>query len=298
MKATDFIQLTMMLFLLTTGCDNNQNRTNKETPAKDELWQTTTAISKDGTTITYDKMGKGPTIIIVNGALTHRKIFGKELAVLLAKKFTVILYDRRGRGESADARFYTVEKEIEDIEALIAETGDGVYLYGGSSGGALAMLAAEKLGPEKVTKLALYELPYGSDTKEEFAKEKDEVKNLVKDGKSGDAITFFMQRRGTPPDKMEGMKQSPAWNDMLSMEHTLVYDFEVLGDGTIPIAIAKNITIPTLVLDGEKSFDFMSATADSVAKVIPGAVRKTLKAQTHNVSPEAVAPVLIEFFSK
>ncbi len=128
--------------------------------------------------------------------------------------------------------------------------------------------------------------------------EKKKVNELVADGKPADAVVFFMEKRGTPPDKMEEMKKSPEWNSMVKMGHTLVYDFEIMGDGTVPVAVAKNIAIPTLVMDGEKSFDFMQATANAVAKTIPGATRKTLKDQMHNVSPEAVQPVLVEFFRR
>jgi pimeloyl-ACP methyl ester carboxylesterase len=297
MRTTTHIPIPIILLFIAAGCNNDQKQGNMETRVKDEITITDTAISKDGTAIVYEKIGKGPGIILVNGALAHRKLYGeKELAAMLAKDLTVIFYDRRGRGESADIKPYTVEKEIEDIAALIDKAGASVYLYGSSGGAALALLAAEKLGPEKVTKLALYEPPYGSDTKQAFASEKNKVNELVGDGKPTDAVTFYLGKRGIPPDKIEAMKRSPEWDGLVHTGHTLVYDFQVLGDGTVPVNIARNITIPTLVMDGEKSFDFMHATADTVGKIIPGAVRKTIKDQTHDLSPKAVAPVLLEFF--
>ncbi|WP_158561235.1 alpha/beta fold hydrolase [Emticicia sp. C21] len=270
-----------------------------ETQEKSEVTQTTTAVSKDGTAIAYEKTGQGPAIILVNGALSDRKTYDQTgWTSMLAKNFTVIIYDRRGRGESTDTKPYDAEREIEDIKALIDIAGGSAYLFGSSSGAALSLLAAEKLGPEKVTKLALYEPPYGSNVKKEFAKQKIKVNELVDDGKPADAIAFFMESLGTPPDQLEGMKKSPQWDGMVSMGHTLVYDFEVLRDGEVPKDVAKNITIPTLVMNGEKSFDFMAATADTVAEAIPGAQRKTIKGQTHNPSPESVVPVLVEFFGK
>jgi pimeloyl-ACP methyl ester carboxylesterase len=293
-------KIAIMLLLLATGCNNQQKQRDMETETqtKSEVTQTTTAISKDDTAIAYEKTGQGPGLILINGALADRKVFEKGWTAMLAKNFTVITYDRRGRGESADTKPYAVEREIEDIEALIDKAGGSVYIFGSSSGAALALLAAEKLGPEKVTKLALYEPPYGSDTKEEYAKEKKKVNELVADGKVEDAVTFFMERRGVSPDQMQGMKKSPAWNGMVGMGHTLIYDLAVLGDGEIPVDIARKISIPTLVMDGEKSFDFMAATADNVGKSIPGALRKTIKGQMHNPSPESVVPVLVEFFGK
>lgn len=261
-----------------------------------------TAISKDGTAIAYEKTGKGPSLILVNGALAHRKLYGeKDLAARLAKDFSVIFFDRRGRGESTDTKPYSVEREIEDIEALVNEAGGSAYLFGSSSGAALSLLAANKLGPEKITKLSLYEPPYGSDNaedKQQYAGEKKKINELIAAGKPGDAVALFMESTGAPPDALEGMKKSPEWKDMERVGHTLVYDFEVLGDGTVPLDIAKSIAVPTQVLDGEKSLDFMHATTGTLGKVIPGAVRKTLKDQTHQVSPEALAPVLREFFEQ
>jgi len=257
-------------------------------------------ISKDGTAIAYEKAGNGPSIILVNGALGHRKFNSeKDLVDRLAKNFTVIYYDRRGRGESTDIKLYSVEREIEDIEALVGEAGGRVYLYGSSSGASLALLAAGKLGREKVIKLAIYEPPYISESetdKQEFADEKKKIKELVAAGKPGDAVVVFLQNRGTPPREIERIKKSPDWEEMERLGHTLVYDFEVLGRGTIPVDVAKSIAMPTQVMDGEKSFYFVHSTADILGKSIPGAQRKTLKDQTHQVSPTALAPVLKEFF--
>jgi pimeloyl-ACP methyl ester carboxylesterase len=298
MSTASLIQTAVMLVVIAAACNNEQKHGDMEAQTADTVAKTTTAISKDGTAIAYDKIGNGPTIIIVNGALAQRDLYPeKSPARLLADKFTVISYDRRGRGESTDTKPYSVEREIEDIAALIDEAGGNAFLFGGSSGAALALLAAEKLGPEKVIKLALYEPPYGSDTREKYAGEKQKVNELVADGKPGDAVAFFMERRGMPPDKMEAFKTSPQWKGIVGIGHTLVYDFEVLGDGTIPVDVAKNIAVPTLVMVGEKSFDFMQATADELVKSIPGATRKTIKGQTHDLSPDAVAPVLGNFLA-
>ncbi|HEY5823202.1 MAG TPA: alpha/beta hydrolase [Cyclobacteriaceae bacterium] len=297
MKTIIQIHIAIIILSFTSGCTNDQKQPNMETWEKSEATKTASVISKDGTTIAYEKTGNGPTIILVNGALSHRKLNGeKDLAVRLSKNFSVIFYDRRGRGESTDTKPYAVEREIEDIEALVDETGGSAYLYGASSGAALSLLAAEKLGHEKVKKLAIYEPPYESDDRQGFAEEKNKVNVLVRNGKPADAIVFFMKSLGMPPDKIDGMKKSPEWNSTVRIGHTLVYDFEILGDGTVPVDVAKNINIPTLIMDGEKSFDFMHATADTVGKIIPGAVRKTIKDQTHELAPEAVAPVLLNFF--
>jgi pimeloyl-ACP methyl ester carboxylesterase len=259
-----------------------------------------TAISKDGTAIAYEKSGSGPVIILVNGALAHRNLQGeKDLAAMLAKDFTVIHYDRRGRGDSTDAKPYTVKREIEDIEALVNAAGGRAYLYGSSSGASLALLAADNLGADKIMKLALYEPAYGADddeSKHQFAEEKQKIKELITAGKPGDAVAHFLKSRGMPQPEMEGIRQSPDWKEMERVGHTLVYDFEILGRGTVPLDVARSIEMPTQIMDGGKSFDFIHDTADALAKSIPGARRKTLPDQTHEVSAEAMAPLLKEFF--
>src|SRR5918993_4539536 len=144
MKRLTLYKIPTLVFFLAASC-NNQKQSRMETQLNGELNTTSTIISKDGTTISYEKTGIGRSIILVNGALAHRKLYGEsDLAIMLAKNFTVFFYDRRGRGESTDTKSYAVEREIEDIEALVNEAGGGVYLYGSSGGGALSLLAAER----------------------------------------------------------------------------------------------------------------------------------------------------------
>src|SRR5438309_8379105 len=120
-------------------------------------------ISKDGTTIAYDRAGRGPAVILVAGAFSYRKYPASvQLADLLAQHFTVYSYDRRGRGASGDTKPYAVEREIEDIDALIDEAGGSAFVYGHSSGGCLAVDATIQLG-DKIKKLAMYEAPYNDD---------------------------------------------------------------------------------------------------------------------------------------
>lgn len=256
--------------------------------------------SKDGTVIAYNQVGHGPVLILINGALGYRDLHGeKELASLLSKKYSVIFYDRRGRGQSTDTQPYAVEREIEDIEALITIAGGKAFLHGTSSGAALALLAAQRLGLNKVTKLSLYEPPYGAyikDGRNEFASIKNQVNDLINTGKTGEAIIFFFESIGTPPEVVQALPKSADWKKMETIGFTLAYDFEVLGNGTVPLREAKEIDIPTLILDGEKSFDFMHQTADTLSKTISGSKRKTLKDQTHQVTTEALLPMLVDFF--
>jgi pimeloyl-ACP methyl ester carboxylesterase len=251
------------------------------------------AASRDGTRIAFEKVGDGPALILVGGALSDRT-GGKPLAGELMDRFTVYTYDRRGRGESSDTKPYAVDREIEDLEALIEQAGNEAYLYGVSSGAALALRGAAKLGGAKVPKLALYEPPYGQGERA-FNEQRDRINQLVQTGKPGDAAAFFFSAIGTPPQAVEKMKRSREWEGIRKVDFTLAYDYAVLGNGSVPDT-AKLITIPTLVMDGEKSMPFMRPTADRLAELIPNAQRKTVEGQTHQAAPDAVAPLLIEFF--
>jgi pimeloyl-ACP methyl ester carboxylesterase len=165
----------------------------------------------------------------------------------------------------------------------------------------LALQTAAKLGAAKVPKLALYEPPYGPNDekqKQEFAGQKRRINELVATGQPGDAAAFFMSAIGTPPETIDKMKAAPNWGAIEKIDFTLAYDYTVLGDGTVPTEIAKAIAVPVLVMDGEKTMEFMHATAEILAKLISNAERKTLKGQTHQVEPEVLAPVLIEFLKR
>jgi pimeloyl-ACP methyl ester carboxylesterase len=120
-----------------------------------------TVKSKDGTIIAFDRQGSGPPLILVDGAMGSRAGGPSELAALLSKDLTVYTYDRRGRNESTDTQPYSVQREIEDIEALVDEGGGSAFVYGISSGAALALEATARLGG-KVRGLALFEPPYSS----------------------------------------------------------------------------------------------------------------------------------------
>lgn len=252
--------------------------------------------SKDGTRIAFDKTGSGPAIIIIGGALSQRSLFaGNALPAKLAQHFTVYVYDRRGRGDSTDVQPYAVDREIEDLEALINDAGGSASLYGVSSGGALALQAAAKLGATKVPKLAVYEPPYGQKP-EDFATQKQRVAETVRTGVPGDAASYFLSAIGTPPEALEEMKRSPEWDAMKKMDFTLNYDYAVLGDGAVPEEVVKTIRVPALVMNGGKSLPFMPAAADRIAELIPNARREILDGQAHQADAEVMAPVLIEFF--
>lgn len=253
--------------------------------------------SKDGTTITFDKLGAGPAVILVCGGSVDR-MSNASLAELLAPHFTVFNYDRRGRNESGDTPPYAVEREIEDIDALADAAGGSAYLYGSSSGAALALEAARQL-PTRITKLALWEPPYipegfprpPADTAKIFS-------DLVAAGRREDAAEFFMARVvGLPPEFVAQARISPFWSGQVALAHTLAYDATIMGDYNLPIERVAEVKIPTLVMDGGASFPFMHVTAQALVDHLPNPQRRILEGQRHDASAEALASALIEFFS-
>jgi pimeloyl-ACP methyl ester carboxylesterase len=263
-----------------------------------------TVTSRDGTEIAYEMKGAGPAVILVDGAMCYRG-FGpmQPLSELLAPHFMVYTYDRRGRGESSNSKPYAIEREVEDIEALIRETGGKAYVYGISSGACLALEAAIRLG-NKITKLALYEPPYNSDPADRNAwrEYRKHLRELLAENCRGDAVAHFMQFVGTPADQINGMRQAPMWPMFEAVAPTLEYDAVAMGDERVPpINRAGDVKVPTLVMDGGANLQFlpfMHETATALAKAIPNAHQRTLESQTHDVKLEVLAPVLVEFFNQ
>ncbi len=256
--------------------------------------------SKDGTRIAYEFLGKGPVLILVAGAMgTHNDM--TLLAQLLSSNFAAINYDRRGRGDSTDSKPSSLEKEVEDIEELIDATGGSAYLFGISSGGALALEAAISL-KDKVKKLAVYEIPY--DSSEAGIKAWHEyttrLNEFIEKDRRGDAVTLFMKFVGVPDEMLAGMRQAPYWQGIEAVAPTLLYDAAALGkDRVVPIERVKNVTARTLIMDGGESLKlmpFMHVTAQALAKAIPGAEQHTLEGQRHDVDIKELAKVLEKFF--
>jgi pimeloyl-ACP methyl ester carboxylesterase len=258
--------------------------------------------SKDGTSIAYERIGSGPAVILVGGGLDD----GAEnapLAAELAARFSVYNYARRGRGDSGDTLPYAVQREIEDIEALVAETGGSAHLYGVSSGGALALEAAA--AGVAVDRLAVYEVPYNvsDDWPPQWREYVEGVGAALADGRRGDALELFMRFAGSPDEAIAGARSAPVWPDLEAIAHTLAYDAACLGDGRPPTARLAQITQRTLVLAGDghppDAASWVLAldeAADAIAAAVPGAERRVLAGQSHVADPKAVAPVLAGFF--
>jgi pimeloyl-ACP methyl ester carboxylesterase len=257
-----------------------------------------TVTSKDGTRIAYDETGQGPVVILILGALNSRKS-GSKLAKLLAPHFTVVSYDRRGRGKSTDTPPYSPHREVEDVAALMDAVEDPVYVYGHSSGAALALQTADKLG-KKVRRLAIYEAPYSldADARRAATEYYRSLVRLLREGRKGDAVALFVQSVGVSEKQVRAMKSLPMWPGLEAMAPTLAYDGQVMGEGyALPVPLLQQIKTPTLVMHGGKGAAAMRDAARAICEAMPNAQLRTVAGETHGVRPKVLAPILEEFFA-
>ena len=257
-----------------------------------------TVTSADGTTIAFERSGSGPVIVLVDGAMCYRAAGPmRPLAEHLRGHFTVYTYDRRGRGESTDTTPYAVEREVEDLRALIAAAGGTASLYSMSSGGALALATA--VAEPGVTGLALFEPPFLAEV-EGNTRIRDYTSRLheaLRDGRDGDAVALFMTHVGMPTQAVDYLRGQPGWTTLEAIARTLEYDDTLLAGGGVPHDLASAITVPTVVLAGTASPAELQQAAKETAAAIATAELRTLDEQTHDVDPAVLAPVLVEFLA-
>lgn len=262
-----------------------------------------TVTSKDGTTIDYEKSGSGPAIVLVYGASGTRAYPSwTDLANALAANFTVYNYDRRGRVRSGDTAPYAVQREVEDIEALIDDAGGTAFLYGVSSGAVLALEAASNL-PDKVTRLAMYEPPFIVDDSHpplptDYVERLDAA--IAASDRSKALEIFFTDALGVPAEYVAGMKAEPWWAETEAVAHTIAYDGRIMGTTMsgkpLPEGKWASATMPTLVMAGGNSEPFFHSGAAAIATGLPSARHETLAGQDHDVKATVLAPVLGTFF--
>ncbi|MFI6934649.1 alpha/beta fold hydrolase [Streptomyces sp. NPDC050287] len=253
-------------------------------------------ISRDGTPLAYERTGQGPAVVLVSGAMSTGGTV-RPLAAALSDRFDVLVYDRRGRGESGDKAPYAVEREVEDLAALIDVMGGQAALYGISSGGALVLHAAASGLP--VPGVAVYEVPFAVD--EDGAKERAEyTANLTEalaQGRRGDAVELFLRLTGLAEEMIQSARRSPMWPGMEALAPSLAYDDAVMGDGRVPRDLLASITVPVLSVAGGASPPWLLEAARAVAEAAPEGRYQVLEDQTHMVDPQALAPVLAEFLT-
>ncbi|HLX88191.1 MAG TPA: alpha/beta hydrolase [Acidimicrobiales bacterium] len=250
-------------------------------------------VSRDGTPIAFEVVGSGPPLVIVVGAFSdHAR--GGPLAQSLTSQLTVYTYDRRGRGASGDTRPYAVEREIEDLDAIIAAAGGSAFVFGYSSGAVLAIEAAA--AGSRVTKLAVYDVPLKADGPLWNIDRAAELERLVGAGRRGDAVEYFQeQMMGMPAAVVAQLRAGPGRPSLEAMAPSLVYDARLVGDGALPLDAVRALAMPTLALGGLASAPFMAATAEAIGQLAPGGASRLLVGQSHDLDPEVLGPILAEF---
>lgn len=250
--------------------------------------------SKDGTKIAFEKSGQGEAVLIIGGALADHHNY-VPLAINLSSQFEVYNIDRRGRGKSTDTMPYTIEREVEDIQAIINSIGKPVTLYGHSSGSALAILVAAR--GNNVSNLVIADTPFTPHGIEDdksiasFKEEIDIIQNFHDNNDFRGSATFFLSGFGLTVEEVEGILNSPEGEGMIKIARTLLYDYIILGDGLVPFYLASKISIPTLILASKD----MPETAEALAQIIPNSLFKSMESSVHELTPEALTEVIFKF---
>jgi len=259
-----------------------------------EKKRTQEVVSNDGTTIAYTRQGKGPVVVLVGGALQTKSdhLMG-ALAPLLAQDLTVVSYDRRGRGDSGEGLPYAVEREVDDLEAVIAQNGGRASVFGNSSGGALALLAASM--SRSVTRVAVYEVPFIPDAQLGSAAEYlEQLRMFSAANQPGRAVELFLKRIGVPAPFRVLIRFTQMWSELTAVAHTLEYDARIVGDGSVPAQL-KILSVPTLALTGGSAR--MQEAAKALLATVPHGQHRILDRQTHDPNPRILATALVEFFA-
>jgi pimeloyl-ACP methyl ester carboxylesterase len=250
------------------------------------------ATSADGTTIAYVREGRGPAVIIVQGAFCDRRS-AAALAAGMRGRFTVYRYDRRGRGDSGDTPPWVPAREIEDLAAIVAAAGEPPFVYGHSSGAALALEAAA--AKVSVRRLLAYEPPY-TGPGDVHAAQLDRLGALVAEGDLDAAVDLFLRGAGTPPGVMDRLRASPTWPAMTALARALPYDVALTNGGEVPVDRLERVTVPVLAVAGGLSPDWAHRACDAIAAVVPEGRSELAEGQTHAVVNRVLLPILSAFF--
>lgn len=256
---------------------------------------TTTVTSRDGTSIAVDVRGSGPALVYVSGATCFRRFspIVKD-AKTFASAFTVATYDRRGRGDSGDSAPWSLDRELDDLEAVIDALGGVALVYGHSSGAVIAWHAARRLGA-KVRATLLYDASWVADDAEagEYADLRTTVDDLLERGRKPAALRRFLVGIGMPKPFVALLPLMPGYRTMADLAPTLRYDMALTADPP-PVGLAAQIGSPVHVAVGARSPASLHTVAAMLAAALPDAEVTTVAKQDHMVSATALLPILVE----
>lgn len=294
MKTIRSLAGATVFLCLIAGISYAQTNTGAETMS---TTSPKTVTSADGTKIAYWSAGTGPTLIMVTGAFNDHNT-GADLAAELSKSFTVVTYDRRGRGASGDNPTYSPSKEVDDLSALVTATGGKVSALGFSSGAPLIMMAAGAGVP--FSKLVLVDAPWMlSDARPRPSIElAGRLRSLVEHGKQGEAVELFQRDYvGLPEDMIVKMRNAPFRPALEKIALTTSYDAEIMGDLSVPAGLLPKVSEPVLLLHGEQSPTFMKETADTIAKELAHGSSHAIAGSAHDLTVD-VAPLARKFLER
>lgn len=249
--------------------------------------------SADGTLVAVESWGEGPPVLVIAGAFCDRTS-GASLVSMLASSYRVYTYDRCGRGDSGDHAHYSIQREVEDLDAVVTSIGTAPCAYGHSSGGSLVLEAAA-LGTD-LRKIAVFEPPYTGDQfpGEGFIQQLDE---LVRDGCRGEAAERFLTLTGAPAGVIEEVKAGPGWPHMVGLAHTLSRDLRLGNCGRVPVARLRHVTVPLLAMSGGSSAQWAQDAVQTIGQMLPSAEARSIEGQHHVPADDVLVPILEAFFA-
>ncbi|MGW5922409.1 alpha/beta fold hydrolase [Nocardia fluminea] len=253
------------------------------------------ATSKDGTDLAYDVSGDGPALVYITGATCFRRFLPIAGDVrVFATRFTVYNYDRRGRGDSGNVQPYAIEREVDDIEAMVDAAGGRAILYGHSSGAALALEAATRM-PDKIDRVVIYDAPYVHDEAEQasYAELAATVRELLDQAKNARALKAFLHGIGMPGAFVALLPLFPGWKTMKALAPTVMYDIAIT-ETLPPVERFADIRVPVKVVVGQKNPPGMQQVSRELAAAIPQSSHQVLAGQDHMVSAKALLPILTD----
>ncbi|MFD2090261.1 alpha/beta fold hydrolase [Blastococcus deserti] len=253
--------------------------------------ETTTAA--DGTTLAYDRAGRGPALVFVPGVFNLRDTCA-PIAALLADEFTCFTYDRRARGDSSNTPPYAVEREVEDLRAMMDVAGGRATVFGYSSGAILALRAAADGLP--IDRLFLYEPPFRFDD-EPSAPAADlprRLQRMVDEGRPADVVTTFqLEAIGLPPDVVAGIRQAPFFPQLEAMAQSVVHDATITRTMPVPTPAMAAVEVPTVVMRGGRTWPQLAVATERLAALLPNATLRVLPdAADHHLEPGSTAAAI------
>ena len=255
---------------------------------------TSNATSRDGTRIAWDLVGDGPPLVLIEPAGHFRKLSAfADLVPRLTARFRVCQYDRRGRGESGDHRPYQVEREVEDLAALVDALGGSAFVYAYSSGPLLALHASARGVP--LAGMVLLEPPLPAEFREDPDPLTGQLEALVERGRHEDAVALFHESIGVPPEIIESIRDTDRWSRMVEIAHTLAYDCRI-SDAMQP-HVLESVRHPTLILSSVGSSNDLVSSVDSAINLVPGARHVALDGEWHSVDPVSVTNEIVAFIT-